>query len=68
MWRAHYKPYGWEALESRYSTLRLRLEGVGDLIQSLLEGRITAIEELETPPGSSARPPRVYNAEVHQLP
>jgi hypothetical protein len=68
MWRAHYKPHGWEVIESRYGTLRARLEGVGDLIQSLLEGRITAIEELETPPGSPARPPRVYNAEVHQLP
>ena len=70
MWRAHYKPHGWEVIESRYGTLRARLEGVGDLILSLLEGRIGAIEELEQPPGSpaNAKPPRVYNAEIYQLP
>ena len=68
LWRAHYKPHGWELIDSRYGTLRARLEGVGDLIQALLEGRIAVIEELERLPGSPAQPPRVYNAEIYQLP
>mmetsp|Transcript_24190 Transcript_24190/g.59404 ORF Transcript_24190/g.59404 Transcript_24190/m.59404 type:complete len:390 (-) Transcript_24190:141-1310(-) len=70
MWRAHYKPHGWEIIEGRYGTLRSRLEGVGDLIQALLEGRIAVIEELEPPPGSTPAqpPPRVYNAEIYQVP
>ena len=68
LWRAHYKPHGWELIESRYGTLRARLEGLGDLIHALLEGRIMVIEELERLPGSPAQPPRVYNAEIYQLP
>lgn len=68
MWRAHYKPHGWEVIEGRYGTLRARLEGIGDLIHALLEGRINSIEELERPPAVQSWPPRVYNAEIYQLP
>ena len=65
LWRSHYKPYGWEVIENRYGGLRARLEGIGDVIQALLEGRLNSIEELDQMP---LQPPRVYNAEIYQVP
>jgi hypothetical protein len=46
-WMANMKPLGWEVLDLRYGTLLSRLDTAAFRINSWLEGKITAIEELE---------------------
>lgn len=46
-WFRYYKPFGWEVLDLRYSGLMGRIESSTQRIMDYVEGRISAIEELE---------------------
>jgi hexosaminidase len=47
VWFAAYKPFGWEVIDIRYGGVMVRIDSVKYRIQEWLEGRISAIEELE---------------------
>ncbi|MFZ7946925.1 beta-N-acetylhexosaminidase [Neobacillus sp. 19] len=47
IWFAAYKPFGWEVIDIRYGGVITRMDSVKYRIHEWLEGRISAIEELE---------------------
>jgi hexosaminidase len=47
VWFESYKPFGWEVIDIRYGGVMIRIDSVKYRIQEWLEGRISAIEELE---------------------
>lgn len=47
IWFAAYKPFGWEAIDIRYGGVITRIDSVKYRIQGWIDGRITAIDELE---------------------
>lgn len=46
-WMSTCKPFGWEVLDLRYGGLLARLESAAERLDDYLQGRITAIEELQ---------------------
>ncbi|NWQ39637.1 beta-N-acetylhexosaminidase [Bacillus sp. EB106-08-02-XG196] len=47
VWFESYKPFGWEIIDIRYGGVITRIDSVKYRIQEWLEGRVSAIEELE---------------------
>ncbi len=68
LWRQHrqlwlnlYKPFGLEVLEKRYGALRTRLESFVMRLQDYLDGRVSALPELET------KLEKIYSEDYRQL-
>jgi len=47
IWNNHYKRFGWEILERRYSSTISRLQTLKSILTSYVDGKIDTIEELD---------------------
>ncbi len=47
LWYSRYKTFGFEVLQNRFAAQQIRLQETADRVQELLDGKITAIAELD---------------------
>ena len=47
LWRAFYKPFGWEEVDGRYGRLVARMQTAAARVESLVSGQVTSLPELE---------------------